>query len=279
MKSRVTMAEAPRRTARRSRSRSRSCDEQPTRASRSRDEQPTQSRGRFGSRTVNITDRTSSRASTAPSSEWLSDAHAHATVTNELTHVKQTYASQKKSLAGGRRGDAFAAWKQTLRAEGVKLMRQVRLVKRISSTAASDAIRSEHVHSASEAMRITRLPSDGVNVVLRPSPGTSLAEIADARFLQSRVSYPNHASGVDWVRWTRVTGMEKTKLLRLAHAVFGRAMTMSPGAQRVFVMHLRCFIEAVVPVFAKYAREDADGRGTKVTRELIELAAESMFSF
>jgi hypothetical protein len=253
----------------RSRSHSRDAPERQPRKAASRG-------GRFAGTNAN-----SVPASTTPSFEWLNDAHAYRTITQELAVVKRTYPATKTSLQGGNRGATHDAWKRSLRAEGRKLMRQVKLAKRHCSNPLSDTISESHVHTASENMRITRLPIDDVDIVLRPSPGITLAEMRSARFLVPRVKYPNHPNNqLDWVQWARVTGMEKTKLFRLACAEFGREMTVSPGAQRVFVLHLRCFIEAIVPVFAQYARENGAGRrGTMVNVQLIERTVQSTFTF
>lgn len=269
---------------RRSRSRSRSRDEQPARASRSRDEQPAQSRadrGRFGSSTVNSGDRTSSRASTAPTREWLTDGIAYSTLHNELAFVKRSEPRTKLSLAGGRVGDTRDAWKETLRSEGVTLMENIAIAKRNSGTATSDTIKESHVLCASQIMRRTRLNNANANVRLMPTHDMSAVERATVLRMRPRLTFPDHENGeLDWARWSAVCGMKGTAFARLANAVFGRDVSFSPKAKRVFARHLRAFIESIVPVIARYAREAGIGSsGKKINRELIELAANCPFSF
>ena len=260
------MAAAP------NRKRSRSFDEQPT--------QPRADRGRFGSLIANRSNRTSLRSSTAPTREWLTDALAYKTLYNELVFLSVMEPRTKLSLVNGRSGDTRDAWKETLRGEGVKLMENIALVKRISLTAMSNVIKASHVLCASLIMRRTRLKNASASRRLMPTHDMSDAQRSNVVRSYVRLEFPEHASGeLDWKRWSAVCGMKGASFARLAHAVFGREMNFSAKAKRVFVRHLRGFIEAIVPVIAQYAREsDHSASGERINRELIERAANCAFS-
>ncbi len=167
-----------------------------------------------------------------------------------------------------------------MRSEGIKLMENIALVKRNSLIAMSNVIKDSHVLCASQIMCCTRLNNASASRRLMPTHDMSDAQRASVVRLYVRLEFPEHASGeLDWKRWSDVCGMKGTSFARLAHAVFGREMNFNAKAKRVFVRHLRGFIESIVPVITRYAREsDHSASGERINRELIERAANCPFS-